>query len=952
MQKKVTTICKNSILVLLICLFTLFPAVTGYYSGYSGGLQVVLAAGEEEGGVPSNPTYNDWLSGWATGTTYEGSTLSFDDYEEREMNDPNSASDWIANASEFAFAFLIKKLVVSTAIVISEDLGATVDAVVYGRVGTGSDVSAFHFGLEDGNVFGVVGAIIYAVLRGVVFVLLAIQLLYIIGTYLVKGTGKGRSDLKGALYDFLFMFVMLYAMPIIVSIFLYLRDALLKSILDITQTIGGSYNLGVFDMMFNGTKDDWTIAGAIVLACVAAGGIYFAYEYIRLAVSMTYLFGIFPMVAFRSFSDKNIFNKWISYFIVNLFIPVIDATGLMIVLLVQSNATDISAADGHYRLLVVIAYLCIIPCRNLVLQLFGQPIPGRGFNIAAAAMMAARFLSGGGKEKQVNKDDKGTKENGGSSENGDSSRNGDARNTIRKPGTGDESPENNSQNPAGGGTSGFFGVPGGAADADTDTDKDTVSAQTADTQSSDVDNTVISSGDQSPVTADAAAGTPTATDEIIQDLSTDDLGQLADASPSSSLDYLTGGESDVPQASSEMAITGQEGELADLSSGIGDGNGASEEKAGERLEGKSSEAIDSQVADGEEPNRAAGNADEQTPLENGNAGEAILTPQEQADLEVWQGGTPGDKCTPCALSDKDIQSGDFKGSRIHNEDGSRETLLTEQGAKKIDKEHLPEGVQYNPPKVGTANTHGSITESKGSWASDMANTSTGGEKPYENVLSAKARFYSMQRSTFAPVEQKLVAGAKVADGAMQKLNPNYVGAMAKTPDGKWDYKTDFANASRTLTKVTSGAAAVALGGTAAAVMATSGDPVNAAAAAMAVGGVAHEGVTKVGDTITDKVQVGPGETFSNMREAGRYVADAVRASKTSAAASSTKTFTEKDARKEVKNTAKEEQDKAGKNAANQENSPGEKGNAQVTEEASQGVAIRNNPVTTNQTEDK
>ena len=84
-------------------------------------------------------------------------------------------------------------------------------------------------------------------------------------------------------------------------------------------------------------------------------------------------------------------TKWVGEFIINLFVPVMDAVGLMIVVFFESKMPIISASGGKMGVITIIAFMGIMPARNKILQLFGAPIPGRGFSVAALAILASRM---------------------------------------------------------------------------------------------------------------------------------------------------------------------------------------------------------------------------------------------------------------------------------------------------------------------------------------------------------------------------------------------------------------------------------------------------------------------------------------------------------------------------------------------------------------------------------
>lgn len=378
MKKKISSILNRIIMFILV-----FAVVIVSISATGCGTVTVKA---------SSADYDSWMNGWNTGDTYNGVTSFTTDSEFVETGE----EDWLTSTAIGFLSLLVRATVAPLLLLLSDSMDASIENVVYGRVGTGS-TNYFQFGLEDGNIYGSIAAILYSIFRNAIFLFFAIQFVLLFLNYLLRGTGKGRSDLKSKVYDFVFMFVLLYAVPVIVDLALFIRDAILRIIVEETSSISGSYALGVTDAILINTNDDWTLVGAILLCCVCGAGIYFLVDYLKRAVQQIYLFGVFPIVAYRSFSDKQILNKWVGHFITSLFVPLFDAIGLWLVVLIQDYHAN-AAGDGP-AVLGLIIYMSIIPCRNMVMQLFGMPMPNKGFGLMTAAMMLARGFGGKGKGK-------------------------------------------------------------------------------------------------------------------------------------------------------------------------------------------------------------------------------------------------------------------------------------------------------------------------------------------------------------------------------------------------------------------------------------------------------------------------------------------------------------------------------------------------------------------------
>ncbi len=409
---------KRTVAILLLLSMFVLPLFVSGTSAYAAPTQTTPATSPQAnngGAGTADGTYDSWLNSWGTGDTYDGVTGTFveDDPENAEKN--KGVLGWVEDAIEGAISLLLRGLVSGFLVSLNDGADLSIESMVYGRVGNGNSSNYYQFGLEDGNVYGSVGSILYALLRNMMFVMFAIQFVWILANFVLKGTGKGRADVKTAIYNFVFLFALLYALPVVVDIVLFVRDSLLKLVVTITSQVTGHYRLGITDQILVLTASDLSLMATLLQICMLGGTLYFAVSYLKIAIQQAYLFGVFPVVAYRSFSDRQILNKWIGQFITALFVPVLDAIGLWFVVLIQSGASSNSGFDwasdtNAYgpTVLALIVFMSIIPCRNAICQLFGMPIPGRGFNLAAAAMMLMRAFGRPGHGGEAGKGNSGS----------------------------------------------------------------------------------------------------------------------------------------------------------------------------------------------------------------------------------------------------------------------------------------------------------------------------------------------------------------------------------------------------------------------------------------------------------------------------------------------------------------------------------------------------------------
>ena len=384
----------------------------------------------------SAPVYASSYNSWTEGSSEErdlhgtGSELM----DENNMEATDELIDQMAKDKSNYFEKQVCKLLNSLTYGLAavERAGRMqIDTIVLGRVAKNTSVNSFGFDLSDGNIYGSLGALVYSLLRNIMFGMLGIYFIYMLTVYLIKGTGISRANLKDSLYNFIFIFASLYAVPIAVDYLLLARDGLLK--LFIQKALSSSESMSFVDTIIQKASDDLHILYSLLAFFAVLGSVWLGFNYIKIGLQQAYLFGIFPLVAFRSFSDKNILNKWFSYFLSNSFVPLFDSIGfVMMIFVLRINPADSLAG----QFLALIIFFCIIPSRNLLIQLFGGPVPGRGFSLFPLALMAARMMGHGrgsrGSASSNGSDNGGNGAGIGNADGAGGAGNGNSANTITR----------------------------------------------------------------------------------------------------------------------------------------------------------------------------------------------------------------------------------------------------------------------------------------------------------------------------------------------------------------------------------------------------------------------------------------------------------------------------------------------------------------------------------------
>lgn len=381
----------------------------------------------------STPVYASSYNSWTEGSSEErdlhgtGSELM----DENNMAATDELIDQMAKDKSNYFEKQVCKLLNSLTYGLAaiERAGRMqIDTIVLGRVAKNVSVNSFGFDLSDGNIYGSLGALVYSILRNIMFGVLGIYFIYMLTVYLIKGTGISRANLKDSLYNFVFIFALLYAIPICVDYLLLFRDGALK--LFVQKALSSSESMSFVDAIIQKASDDLHILYALLAFFAVLGSVWLGFNYIKIGLQQAYLFGIFPLVAFRSFSDKNILNKWFSYFFSNSLVPLFDSIGfVMMIYVLRINPADSLAG----QFLALIIFFCIIPSRNLLIQLFGGPVPGRGFSLFPLALMAARMMGHGrGSKGSASSNGSDNGGNGAGIGNADGAGGGNNANTITR----------------------------------------------------------------------------------------------------------------------------------------------------------------------------------------------------------------------------------------------------------------------------------------------------------------------------------------------------------------------------------------------------------------------------------------------------------------------------------------------------------------------------------------
>ena len=310
----------------------------------------------------------------------------------------------------------------------------TMDAVIFGRLLANHPINYVSWELRSGNIYGILSALLYRLFWNLAYSgFILVFFGHLIRELFHGGDPKKRAEFKDFLLHSALVFLLLYILPQIADGCIYLRDWLLKTVYFLLSGDASESSLSYTNVFlaqwfrlpyFTDAGDVGGVGGVamgILFFASSVAGLTFAIEYIKVAVKQTALFAFFPVFALLSLKNKKLLSDWCCEFLPNLFIPVIDATLLLLPAMVirWANTEGLVGLAGIWGyssmnsdeldigifLIVILMIFSVIPMRKEILKLLGQtsPIGGsRGFgSILAAGMMAMRMFGRSGRMEGV-----------------------------------------------------------------------------------------------------------------------------------------------------------------------------------------------------------------------------------------------------------------------------------------------------------------------------------------------------------------------------------------------------------------------------------------------------------------------------------------------------------------------------------------------------------------------
>ena len=291
---------------------------------------------------------------------------------------------------------LIRNATSSLIYLLEGKMGAGIDRIIYGRVGSGkpNSVNIYAFELRSGNPYGVTASVCYALLRSIIFVLLGIYFVFILAKSAWTGhTAQNREQIKSNIYLIAVKFIYLALMPYLFDVVLYVRDVVLHGLKSVTgMMLADGAKLSLSNAFLLNAEFTGRFIDAMMYLGTVGLTLYFAVIYIAIAIDMLVCFIAFPILCLMQSPKRNLMDSWVMTVLSNVLTPVLDAVLLLIPLLTSMMLADVIEGIAFIQLIMC---MLIIPARNRIKALLGVQSNERGGFFSAMALLAlGRTIAG------------------------------------------------------------------------------------------------------------------------------------------------------------------------------------------------------------------------------------------------------------------------------------------------------------------------------------------------------------------------------------------------------------------------------------------------------------------------------------------------------------------------------------------------------------------------------
>lgn len=379
---------KGYMLIMTACLvFSLFFSHTAMY--------VQAEDGDKDDSDTSTYTYSSWVQGTdAYKEFYKNSDLTPKKEELSEAADEGFLLTTLGSAIHF-----IAKQVGSA--LVTTEMNLSIDGIIFGRMAqpvdriTGKQVCYTSFELTDGNPYGIIGATIYTILRGLTYSFLFIAFLYLLARAMFNSSPKAKEELKNGVYQILLSFVLIYLLPQVTDLVLFLRDELTYRMAIGLGTEGKSLLVVMEEMYEDAAYVTGRFSRGFLFAATVAANIIYLKDYVSVAIQQTLLFGFFCVFNLLGIRNKKLLSDWAALFFSNMLYPVLDIVTLLLPFMAIKALSGYGGSmTFNAALIVVFMVWTARSCRSQLLKLFGNMTgtpAGRGFGGLAQMVQMARM---------------------------------------------------------------------------------------------------------------------------------------------------------------------------------------------------------------------------------------------------------------------------------------------------------------------------------------------------------------------------------------------------------------------------------------------------------------------------------------------------------------------------------------------------------------------------------
>lgn len=316
----------------------------------------------EDGMEDRFPSYSPWLKD-SDHSIYEN---PIDANDEADTSVPKAPG-----FVEKAIAELFRNIASSLLDIMNNNLNASIDTIIYGRVGSGhpKSVNIYSFELRNGNPYGVTGSVVYSLLRGICYIFMGVSFVFFLAKSAWGGqTSKSREQIKSNIFQMLFCFVAFALMPYLLDVALYFRDVILYGIKNVTsQMITGGATLNISKIFLQRAESSGTFVDAVMYMGTILLTWYFIFIYISIAFDLMVSFVAYLGVKMLSKNQESE-SQLLKGMLGDIITPIIDAILLLVPLLTSLMLSNVVKGVAIIQLI-----MCglIIPTRGKIKGMLG-----------------------------------------------------------------------------------------------------------------------------------------------------------------------------------------------------------------------------------------------------------------------------------------------------------------------------------------------------------------------------------------------------------------------------------------------------------------------------------------------------------------------------------------------------------------------------------------------------